>query len=257
MTIDPADVGATLHHAYADAEPVVPSSLPADLNVESGYAAQDEFVERRIDEEGPVIGYKIGFTSEAVRSDLGVDEPAYGRVLAETVRWDRCFETSALIEPRIEPEIAFVLDDDLGPGANRFDVAAATAFVVPVIEVVDSRVQNWDLTAPLAVADNALAGRLLPGDRAADESGVMSLAREGVEVLIDGERRATGTGAAVLGHPADAIAWLAAALAERGRALEAGDVVTTGSITEPIPVSAGETVVARFSSLGTVVAQAN
>jgi 2-keto-4-pentenoate hydratase len=115
-------------------------------------------------------------------------------------------------------------------------------------------VRDWTLTAPTAVADNSLAARLLLGDR--PTTGDVDLAREGVELLVDGERRATGTGAAVLGHPADAVAWLADALSARGDALRAGDVVTTGSITEPVPVASGETVVARFSSLGTVVAHA-
>lgn len=256
MSLDPADLGAALHRSYADAEPIDPSSLAPGLTVKEGYAAQEEFVERRVEEEGPIVGYKIGFTSEAVRSDLGVDDPAYGRVLADTVEWNRRFETDRLIEPRIEPEIALVLGSELTPPVNRFDVAAATRLVVPVVEVVDSRVRDWDLTGPAAVADNALAARLLPGDRTATGGATVELPREGVEVLIDGDRRATGIGAAVLGHPADAVAWLAEALAERGHGLRPGDVVTTGSITEPIPVSAGETVVARFSSLGTVVAQA-
>lgn len=250
----PTAVGERLYRAYVDREPVDPASLPADLTVADGYAAQEAFVERRIPDEGAPVGYKIGFTSEAVQSDLGVDSPAYGRVLADTVRENRRFDTSELIEPRVEPEIAFLLDEELTPPMTRLDVLAAVRLVVPVVEVVDSRICEWDVTAGTAIADNTLAGRVLVGDRTTERS--PDLGREGVELLVDGERRATGTGAAVLGHPADAVAWLAEELADHGETLQAGAFVTTGSITEPIPVAAGQTVVARFSSLGSVVAHA-
>lgn len=254
MPTDAEELAVALHRAHVDAEPIDPETLPSDATVEDGYAAQDELVKRRTPDEGPVVGYKIGFTNETVQSDLGVDEPAYGRVLEDTVRWDRQFDVDSLIDPRVEPEIAFVLGEDVAPPASRLDVLSATRFVVPVIEIVDSRVEEWGFTAPAAIADNALAARLLPGDRTAATTTEFTL--EAVEVSINGSRRATGTGAAVLGHPADAVAWLADALADRGDSLRAGEIVTTGSLTEPIPVDVGETVVARFSSLGTVVAQA-
>lgn len=254
MPSDSEQLAATLHRAYVDADPIDAGTLTSNATIEDGYAVQDEFVGRRTSEEGPVVGYKIGFTNEAVQSDLGVDEPAYGRVLENTIRWDRRFEVDSLIEPRVEPEIAFVLEEDLDRSANRLDVLSATRFVVPVIEVVDSRIGDWDFTAPAAIADNALAARLLPGNRAAATTTDFTL--EAVEVLINGKHRAAGTGAAVLDHPADAVAWLADALSDRGDSLRAGDIVTTGSLTEPIPVDIGDTIVARFSSLGTVVAQA-
>jgi 2-keto-4-pentenoate hydratase len=254
MPPDRTDLAAELHAAYDDAEPIAPESLPPDLSVDDAYEVQRAVADRRTGTEGGVVGYKIGFTSEAVRSDLGVSSPAYGRVLGDTVRFDGRFETADLIAPKVEPEIAFVLGRSLEPPVNRLDVAAATRVAVPVVEVVDSRVRDWEIEPAAAIADNALAARLVVGDPV--PIGGSDLSLEGVELRIDGERRATGTGAAVLGHPADAVAWLAAALDERGGRLDAGDVVTTGSITEPIPVAAGETVVARFSSLGTVTAHA-
>lgn len=254
MSTDSEQLAAALYRAYVDAEPTDTETLPSNATVADGYAAQEEFVQRRTADEGPVVGYKIGFTNEAVQSELGVDEPAYGRVLEDTVRWDRRFEVDSLIEPRVEPEIAFVLGADLGPSANRHDVLSATRFIVPVIEVVDSRIEDWDVTAASAIADNTLAARLLPGNRVATTTTDFTL--EAVELSINGAHRAAGTGAAVLGHPADAVAWLADALADHGDALCAGDIVTTGSLTEPIPIAVGETIVARFSSLGTVVAQA-
>ncbi|WP_122090915.1 2-keto-4-pentenoate hydratase [Halalkalicoccus subterraneus] len=254
MSGDPDALGTQLYRAYRDAEPINLTALPSKLTIEEGYAAQDAFLDHRISAEGEPVGYKIGFTSEAVRTGLGVDAPAFGRLLADTVRDDRRFETELRIEPRIEPEIAFLIGDDLSPPVSRLDVLSATELLVPAIEIVDSRIHNWDLTGPTAIADNALAARLLIGDRIAASD--VDLVREGVDVLIDGVRRATGTGAAVLGHPADAVAWLAETLSEHNETLKAGDIVTTGSITEPIPIEAGQTAVVRFSSLGSVVAHA-
>ncbi|MES3516742.1 MAG: fumarylacetoacetate hydrolase family protein [Natronomonas sp.] len=242
-----------LHDAYANAESIDPATLPSNATTEDAYAVQDAFIENRTADEGPVVGYKLGFTNETVQSDVGVDSPIYGRILKDTIHWNREFDVDSLIEPQIEPEIAFVLEEDLDQSANRLDVMAATRHMIPVIEVVDSRISDWDLTVPGAVTDNALAARLLPGDRTATE--IADLPLESVEVSINGEQRASGVGAAVLGHPADAVAWLADTLSDRGDSLQAGDIVTTGSLTEPVPVTAGDTIVARFSSLGTVVAQ--
>lgn len=244
-------LGERLYRAYTDADPLDPGAVP-ELTVEEGYATQRAFTERRTEKEGPVAGYKIGFTNAAVQADLGVSEPSFGRVLRGTVRHDRRVGTDRLIEPMVEPEIAFVLDEDLDGAADRLDVLAATRHVVPVLEVVDSRIEGWEFTAASAVADNSLAARLLPGDRLAATE--RDLALEAAELLVDGDRVATGTGAAVLGHPADAVAWLAGELPAHGETLRAGDIVTTGSMTEPVPVEAGNTVVARFGSLGSVVA---
>lgn len=254
MSSDPDELGTQLYRAYQDAEPIDSTALPSTVTVKKGYAAQDAFLDHRIAEEGEPVGYKIGFTSEAVRANLGVDTPAFGRLLADTVRNDRRFETESRIEPRIEPEIAFLMGDDLSPPVSRLDVVNAAELLVPAIEIVDSRIRNWNVTGPTAIADNALAARLLISDRITTSD--VDLVRERVEVLIDGVPRATGTGAAVLGHPADAVTWLAETLPDHNETLKAGDIVTTGSITEPIPIEAGETAVVHFSSLGSVVAHA-
>lgn len=254
MPTNAEDFGSRLYRAYVDRGPLDPSTLP-ELTIEEGYAAQKEFVEHRVHDEGPVVGYKIGATSEAVRSELGISSPVYGHLLQDTVRWNRQFQMESLIEPMVEPEIAFVLEEDLSESATRLDVLAATRFIVPVIEVVDSRIEGWDVGAAAAIGDNSFAAGLVPGDRVSPAE--VDLPLEGVEVLVNGDRRATGTGSAVLGHPAEAVAWLARALADEEDSLQAGDIVTTGSVTEPIPVHAGDTVVIRFSSLGSVVAYAS
>ncbi len=244
------EVADALRTAYDDGEAIDPASVPTSLTVEDGYAIQDALAERR----GPVAGYKIGFTNDAVQSDFGMDSPIYGRVFADTVRTDGRFEYGELVDPLIEPEIAFVLDRPLSPPVTRLDVAAASRFAVPAIEIVDSRIEGWEFGAAGAVADNALAARLVVGDPV--PVGEADLSLEGVEVRVGGGRRTNGVGAAALGHPASALAWLADALEEHGGRLEAGDIVTTGTLTDPLPVAAGETAVARFASLGTVTAHA-
>ena len=254
MAIDHAELAAAVGAAHDDGEAIEPTAFPPELTIEDAYAVQDALVERRREAWGPIAGYKVGFTNASVQSEFGLETPIYGRVLAGTIDEGGRVGTGGLIEPMIEPEIAFVLDRPLSPPVTHLDVAAAARFVVPVIEVVDSRVEGWAFDAAGAVADNALAARLLVGDPV--PVGDRDLSLEGVEVRVDGDPRASGTGTAVLGHPAEAVAWLAAALEERGGRLEAGDVVTTGTITDPIPIAAGETALARFASLGTVLAHA-
>jgi len=239
-----------LYDAYERGDPVDPATLP-DLGVAGGYAVQRAVTDRREANEGSPVGYKVGFTSAAIREALGVDEPAYGRVLADTVREEGRIDGDDLIDPKIEPELAVRLSDPLDPPATPVDALAAIGAVFPVIEVVDSRVAGWEMTAGSAVADNALAGRVVHSGRIADPAAV-DLPLEGVVVRRNGERVATGIGADVLGSPARVVAWLAEALADRGERLATGDLVSTGSLTELVPLEPGDTVEARFTSLGSV-----
>jgi 2-keto-4-pentenoate hydratase len=239
-----------LYDAYRRGDPVDAATLPS-LDVDDGYAVQRAVTDRRETDEGSPVGYKVGFTSAAIREELGVDEPAYGRVLADTVHEEGRIDAADLIDPKIEPELAVRLSDPLAPPATPVDALAAIGAVVPVIEVVDSRVADWELTAGNAVADNALAARVVHGDRTADPAAV-DLPLEGVVVRRNGERVATGVGADVLGSPSRVVAWLAEALADRGERLAAGDLVSTGSLTELVPFEPGDTVEARFASFGSV-----
>jgi 2-keto-4-pentenoate hydratase len=244
------ELGARLYEAYRDGAPLDPTTLP-DCTVADGYVVQRAVTDRREANEGPTVGYKVGFTSAAIQSELGVDDPAYGRVLADTVQPEGRIDATGLIDPKLEPEIAVRLAEPLDPPATPVDALAAVGAVVPVIEVVDSRVDDWTMTAGSAVADNALASRVIHGDRIVDPAAV-DLSLEGVAVRRNGERVATGVGADVLGSPARVVAWLAEALADHGERLDAGDIVSTGSLTELIPLEPGDTVEARFASLGSV-----
>lgn len=252
-TIDDATadrLGSRLADATRHGQALDPSTLP-DLTVADGYAIQHAALDQRTADAGPPVGYKVGFTSPAIQEELGVDDPAYGRVLADTVRSEGRLDASDLIDPKLEPELALRLGAPLEPPVTPADVLAATDAVVPVIEVVDSRIEDWAVTAGSAVADNALAARVVHGSRIGDPTGV-DLPLEGVVVRRNGEQVATGVGADVLGSPTRVVAWLADALADRGERLAAGDLISTGSLTELIPFEPGDTVEARFASLGSV-----
>jgi 2-keto-4-pentenoate hydratase len=252
-TPDTDAVAAALYDAYESGTPIHPLRNEYDLGMAEAYEVQRAVTERRRSAEGPPVGYKVGFTSEAIQADLGVEEPAYGRLLADTLQSEGVLDTGPLIEPRVEAELALRFGAPLEEPATTADVLAATEAVVPAIEVVDSRIGDWNVTAPEAVADNALSGRVVCGDRVRDPAALeTSLALEGVEVRKNGERVATGVGADVLGHPGRVIEWLAWTLREHGSRIEAGDLVLTGSITPLVDLAPGDVVEARFASFGNV-----
>ncbi|MFB6210110.1 MAG: 2-keto-4-pentenoate hydratase [Halobacteriales archaeon] len=242
-----------LADAYRTATPIAPLRDEYELTLADAYAIQERVIDRRRDREGDIVGYKVGFTSDAVQERFDVDEPAYGALLEEMVHGGRIIDTSPLIDPQIEPEITFVLEAE-PRSARPHDVLAATRTIVPVIEIVDSRTKDWDVTATEAVADGSLAARLLTGPTRHDPDGI-DLPLEGVQILKNGEQAAAGVGAAVLEHPSKAVSWLVETLADHDTRLKAGDIVSTGSITAPIPIEPGDTVACRFTTLGEVHVQ--
>jgi 2-keto-4-pentenoate hydratase len=251
-------IAQAFYEAYRDGEPIAPPRDRWELSIADGYEIASRVIDRRLErgEEGGLAGYKIGFTSAAVREDLAVEEPAFGRLLDRTVS-SAAVDSSEFIAPRIEPEITFVLGERPYDSLADGDALDAVRAIVPAIEIVDCRIRDWDFTPPEAIADNALAAALLVGEERSpsglDGGHGPDLTREQVAVEIDGQQVAAGTGAAVLGHPVRALTWLADALAERGETLAAGDLVSTGSITRPIPIEPGQRVTARFDSLGSVI----
>ena len=161
----------------------------------------------------------------------------------------RCGE---FIQPRCEPEIAFLLGQDIaGPHTTAAQVLAATAAVSAAIDVLDSRYAGYDFTLPDVIADNASGAGFLVGGQASDPAGI-DLRLTGVVLEKNGDLVATAAGAAVLGHPAAAVAWLIRSLAARGRGLRAGQIVLSGGLTEAVPVEPGDVIVARFDRLGTI-----
>ena len=214
----------------------------------TGYAVQRLLREGR----GPLVGWKLGVTSRAKQAQVGVDSPIYGFLATRPrPRHRRAARPAAHIKPRCEPEIVFVIGRDLaGPHVTATEVLAATAGVAVGIEVLDSRYTDYKFTMPDVVADNASAGRYVVGTPVPPDG--IDLRLVGVVLEKNGDVVATASGAASLGHPAAAVAWLVRSLAGAGEGLRAGDVILSGGLTAAVPVVAGDVVVATVDRIGSV-----
>lgn len=250
-------LAATLRQALAQRSPCAPltSSMPS-LSVEDAYAIQAHNVALRIAsgldaKPARLVGHKIGITSRAVMEWLEVDQPDFGCLLSDMVVPDGgVAETSWLLQPRIEGEIAFVLRRRLaGPGVTAADVLAATDFLLPALEIIDSRIADWKITYPDTIADNASSGLFVLGADPARPRGV-DLGLAGMVLRKNGRVVSTGVGAACLDHPVNAVRWLANKLGEMGHALEAGHVILSGALGPVCPVSSGDEVEVEIAHVG-------
>lgn len=157
-----------------------------------------------------------------------------------------------LIHPKVEAEIAFILKEDVrGPNIDATDILAATEYIIPALEIIDSRYANFEFALPDVIADNASSSRVVFGSRLVPPVS-LELDLLGVSLSINGEGKAFGAGAAVLGHPANAIAMLANMLSRKGKGLKAGEIILAGAMTEAVRFVAGDVVFAQFDQLGTV-----
>ena len=222
-----------------------------DITIEDAYAIQQRLIARRLGAGERVVGKKIGVTSQAVMNMLGVFQPDFGILLDGMVYNEgQPIEARTLLQPKAEGEIAFVLKKDLmGPGVTAADVMAATEGVMACFEIVDSRIRDWKIQIQDTVADNASCGVFVLGDRLVDPRDV-DLATCGMVLEKNGEIVATGAGAAALGHPANAVAWLANTLGRLGMGLKAGEVVLSGSLGIMVPVQAGDSLRVTIGGIG-------
>jgi 2-keto-4-pentenoate hydratase len=244
--------------------------LPAD-DLDAAYAVQSAWGAAQLAAGARVIGRKIGLSNPVVQAQFGVDQPDFGVLLDTMVCAERTpVDSARTLQPRIEAEIAFVLADDLdGDVIGRTEVAAATAYVVAALEIVDSRIADWDISIVDSIADNASSGLFVLGDRKqvlgrldlADcamtmrrMTGRLMTMRKGGGKGADGDVVSTGAGSAVLGHPLAAVAWLAATVRDLGRPLRAGEVILSGSLGPMVPVAPGDAFLADISGLGQVSA---
>jgi 2-keto-4-pentenoate hydratase len=247
MTLDTetlAQLASRLQRAAVDRQCGTPLSdeFP-HLDEADAYAIQDALVRQK---GGVRSGYKLGFTSAAMREQMGVDSPNSGVLLGSMRLISSHLAADALIQPRVEPEIAILLGRSLEGGGLTLDqVAAATSGVMPAIEVVDSRYTDYHFKAVDNIADNSSAARYLLGPPR-ELTEVADLRLLGVQLSIDGLVVDQGLGAAALGSPLAAVAWLAQHLAERGVALQAGEVILTGGLTRAYALNAGQTALAEF-----------
>ncbi|MFG1965347.1 2-keto-4-pentenoate hydratase [Nonomuraea sp. NPDC049028] len=248
---------ADLLAAYRTGDPIQPlTTIYPELSVADAYAIQRHQIDALVADGAVVKGHKVGLTSAAMRRQLGVDQPDYGHLLDSMFHLDGApIDTRRFLQPRIEPEIAFVLKRPLsGPGVTTAEAVAAVDFLLPALEIIDSRIADWRITLADTIADNASSGGVVLGTRPVRLETV-DLALAGCLLHRNGDLVQTGAGGAVLGSPLNALVWLANTLGEQGVALEAGHVVLPGSITVAIPVTAGDIVSATFAGIGTVTAR--
>jgi 2-oxo-3-hexenedioate decarboxylase len=224
-----------------------------DMTIGDGYAVQLELRKRFLAAGHRQVGWKAGLTSKAKMIQMGVNVPSIGFLTDRMSRPESsAISTSDLVHPRVECEVAFVMKKTLqGPGCNAADVLAATDYVLPAVEIIDSRFSGFKFDLPSVVADNGSSARFVGGGRAryAEDLDLRTL---GVVMEKNGEIVTMGASAAVLGHPAEAIAMLVNILAELGENLPAGSFVMSGGITEAVAVKPGDSIVARFQELGSV-----
>lgn len=223
------------------------------MDWDDAYAIQDAILRRKLARGARVVGLKAGLTSHAKMKQMGVTEPVFGFLVDEyTVAEGATVDTSALIHPKVEPEIAFVLKHTLkGPGCHIGAVLAATDFVLPGIEVIDSRYRDFKFDLKSVVADNTSAARFVVGGQALRPEAV-DLRTVGIVLEKNGQPVALAAGAAVLGHPAAAIAMLANHLGRRGQEIPAGSLILSGGVTEAVAVAAGDHVSLRVQGMGSV-----
>ena len=222
-------------------------------DLEAAYAIQQTNTDIWIQEGRRVIGRKIGLTAKAVQKQLGVDQPDYGIIYADMAVVDGDeIEFKSVAQPKAEAEVALVLADDLDrEQITLLDLIDATAYALPAIEVVGSRIANWDINILDTIADNASSGMIVLGTRPVLLDDV-DLRMCGMVMENKGEQVSVGAGVACLGNPLNAAVWLARKMVDVGMPLLVGDVIMTGALGPMAPIGPGEVIEARISGLGSV-----
>jgi len=227
-----------------------------ELNVELAYDIQEKLIEKKCQEEKTkVSGRKLGLTSRAKQEMMDVHEPTYGVLLENMQLFEgEPISIKPFIHAKIEPEIAFIFDKEVtGPTVSVTDILAATAYIAPAMEIIDSRYRNFNFTLPDVVADNSSSSRYIFGEnfyRVED----LDLRLMGMVFKHNGEIVATSAGASVMGHPARAIAWMANKLIERGQSIKPGEIVLSGALSEAFMVSPGDHFSVSFDGIGSLEA---
>lgn len=231
----------------------VTAILKPDLTVDEAYLVQEELVNIKLAEGRKVVGPKMGLTSFAKMKQMGIEEPIYGYVF-DYMLIDNGgkLSLSDMIHPKVEAEIAFMIGEDIeGPGVTGAQVLAKTEYVLPALEIIDSRYKNFHFTLPDVIADNASTSRVVFGTTIKKPE-QFDLDLVGSTLSINGEIKELGAGAAVLGHPANSVAMLANMLARKGKKVKKGDVILTGGITSAVMLKYRDVVSGKFDGLGEV-----
>lgn len=251
------EIATELLGAYQSREPVEPlTGRYPELDLDDAYEIQLMQVGQWRADGARVKGHKVGLTSAAMQRQMNVSSPDFGHLL-DTMFWleHEPIPAARFMQPRVEPEVAFVLAGPLrGPGVTAADAVAAVGYVLPALELIDSRIRDWKIGLLDTISDNASSGGVVLGSTPHALSEV-DLRLSGCNLHKNGSLSGTGAGGAVLGSPLSSLIWLANTLGARGVTLEAGHVILPGSITASIPVAAGDVVTASFAGLGSVTAR--
>ncbi len=243
--IEQARFADQLLFARTTVSPVAPlTEMAPNLTLADAYGISEINLNARLSQEGGrLIGKKIGLTSRAVQKQLGVGEPDFGYLLSQMqVPLGESVSRGKMILPRVEGELAFVLKKDLrGPNLTAADVIRATDFLLPCIEIIDSRVKDWKIKIQDTVADNASSAYFVLGTEP-KKLGTRDLRMAGMNLKVNGEVVSTGCGAACLDHPVNAVVWLANTLGKWDVPLRAGEVILSGAFGPVVPVNAGDQV---------------
>lgn len=249
-----AEAAGLLWQAAQDGVAIAPLRTQfADFSADDAYAVQALNTQRRIQAGGKLVGRKIGLTARSVQKQLGVDQPDFGMLFADMAYGDgEPIPWRTLMQPKIEAEVALVLERDLPePGITVAQLLRATAFALPALEIVGSRIANWDIRFADTVADNASSSAFVLGNTPVDPR-QLDLRLAGMVMERGGEPISLGAGAACLGHPYHAAVWLANKMASLGQGMQAGDVILTGALGPMVAVNPGDVVEARIHGLGSV-----
>lgn len=244
----------SLLKAYDTKQPIPPltTSHPS-ITVDEAYRIQLLQIDERLNQGDIVVGKKIGLTSKVMQQMFDVTEPDYGHILASMILADGDeVAIDHMIQPKIEFEIAFILKEDIqGPNVTPEDIIAATDYIVPAFEIIDSRIADWKIRFEDTVADNGSSAYAILGGnpKRLDEVNLETL---GINILKNGHFVDHATGAAVMGNPVHAVAWLANALGKYNIGLKRGEFVLSGALTAALLVEAGDTFTADFAHLGKI-----
>lgn len=222
-------------------------------SMDDAYRVQEINTEIALQQGRRLVGRKIGLTSKVVQQQLGVDQPDFGMLFADMEVGDGdSIDTSLLVQPKVEGEIAFVLKRDLPTEDTTLaELISSIDYVLPALEIVDTVIENWDITLADTIADNASSGLFVLGKTPISLER-LNLELEGMLLYKNGELASTGVGAACLGNPLNACLWLARTMSQKGRPLLCGDVLLSGALGPMVNVAKGDSISMHLTRLGSV-----
>ncbi|TPG21412.1 2-keto-4-pentenoate hydratase [Variovorax guangxiensis] len=248
------DAALALREARLSKRPIPPISGTYGIaTADAAYAIAEINVQAAVASGLRIVGKKVGLTSKAVQTQLGVDQPDFGVLFDDMEYLDgQDIPTTRLMQPKIEAEVAFVMGADLtGERPTWAEFLRCVAYALPALEIVDSAISDWKISFVDTVADNASSSLYVLGDQPV-ALGALSLGELGMLMTRNGATASVGIGAACLGHPLRAAYWLAQTMGERKQPLRAGEVILSGALGPMVPVSAGDTIRANIGALGSV-----